>query len=154
MQVFVARICKLLRDPADEVNGFALDNGVKVHFPTTEAKRVLEAAPLGSHVEVHARLRGNPAHDIAVNAILITNLDSKRSTSLYTPPTQPSPEASTDAGPSLDIATPLAPPLKAARRSRIYDEGNDGPLLWAMSSRMRLRRLTIPCIGFRQRLPM
>jgi len=38
MQIITGRICRLLHNSADEVNGFALESGVDVHFPPSGAK--------------------------------------------------------------------------------------------------------------------
>ena len=112
MQIITGRICRLLHNSADEVNGFALDSGVDVHFPPDGANHVLAIATAGSLVEVHARQRGNLAGDVRMDAIFISNLDSKRSSSLYPPTTPCRLEVSTGVAPPPHTTVPLAPTLQ------------------------------------------
>jgi hypothetical protein len=112
MQIITGRICRLLHNPAHEINGFALDSGVDVHFPPAGANHVLAIATAGSLVEVHARLRATPVREVRMDAILVTNLDSKRSASLYARTTSHGPEVSTGVAPPPHTTAPLAPSLQ------------------------------------------
>jgi len=113
MQIITGRICRLLHNSAYEVNGFALESGVDVHFPSGGANHVLAIATAGSLVEVHTRLSNSRAGEIRMDAIFVANLDSKRSTRLH-PHTllPPSPEVSAECPAPPNLAEPLTPPSK------------------------------------------
>lgn len=112
MQIITGRVCKLLQNSAGDVQGFSLDISLDIHFPSDQATRVLAIVTVGSHVQVHASVRENLASEARADAMFVTNLDSRQSVDLSTPPTPHSPEVSTYIYAPPRKETPLAPALE------------------------------------------
>ena len=109
MRIVTGRICRLLHNSSDKVNGFVLDSGVGVHFPPDCARSVLAIATVNSRVEVSGRIRSWHPQEAHVDADRIANLDSRKSASLYSSAPPQSPEVSAECPAPPNSAEPLAP---------------------------------------------
>jgi len=107
MQAVTGTIRRLLRDSAGEVNGFALDTGLNIRFPSDQAASMLAIVTVGSSVKVHASVRGNPIGTASLATV--TNLDSGQSADFLAFSPAHKPEVSTDANAPPRTEASLAP---------------------------------------------
>jgi hypothetical protein len=107
MQIRRGKVRKFLRGPAGEVNGFVLDRGLDIRFPSKESSRVQATTTIGSRVEVHGRMRHGSTIDSYLDAAVIVNRDSKRTVNLLVTSTLNNPMVS--AAMTVDSAASLEP---------------------------------------------
>jgi hypothetical protein len=78
MQVIHGRIRSILRGSAGEMNGFILERGIEVRFPSAHANQVSAISEVGSQVEIRGWARPGPAGGTQFNATSILNCDSSQ----------------------------------------------------------------------------
>src|ERR1700687_252575 len=125
MQIRQGKVCKFLRGPAGEVNGFVLDRGLDVRFPSGESSRVQAITTIGSRVEVHGRMRHGSTIGPYLDASVIVNRDSKRTVNLLAYSTINNPEVPTAV--TLGTAASLAH-LEAKDPQKIESQPSQTPV--------------------------
>jgi hypothetical protein len=109
MQVIQGQVQKFLLGSGGEINGFVLDHGMEVRFPSDQSSRVSPIIDVGSNVEIHGWRWPGSAGRMQVNAFAIINSDSNHMVFIKQLPSPHNPEVPPSSIPTAKQAAPLAP---------------------------------------------
>jgi hypothetical protein len=109
MQRIQGQVQRFLLESAGEINGFTLDHGIEVRFPSDQASRVSPIIQVGSNVEIQGWKRLGSAGRMQLDAFAIINSDSNHMVFIKQLPSPHNPEVPPSSIPTTKQAAPLAP---------------------------------------------